>query len=436
MSVDSRGPMSSCLRNHRAEQYIVGQLANGVVSLQDPSIQLLSPGMFTSSTYRRLFISMRELDLSKVQYSLNDTALPEYWLDKGDDVINDEWLADLAIASSASGDINRYVGQVKEAHARRAAIAQLKKLSFQLQTVDGIEAPEIQIPLLATRNSLEELNSNLELEVDNEKLAEEMVRPPLSEWKFGHKTIDKLTGGIQAGEISIVAGRTGNGKTSFCADMAVKLLDSGRKVLFMSLEMPAFRIGRKIISNKLGIDEWNELNDEQLDACKGEILDQLEKQWDGRLTIMDEEQLGRDPFQMLGKVAHLKPDVIFYDFITFGLSGGEVDMRFQIQRLLEDFRSSAKSKDFAMIAVAQCNRASTNRDDPLPRVSDLAEAGQLEQYAANILFVFNPAAMFPDVPVQPGDFKVVIGKTRFEGGSGTVVPYNFDGARSRFTEVA
>jgi len=67
----------------------------------------------------------------------------------------------------------------------------------------------------------------------------------------GYYQLDKLMGGIKPGEITILCGDTGSGKTNFSEQVAYNAISRGVKVLWISLEMPTVRVAEQFIEKHL-----------------------------------------------------------------------------------------------------------------------------------------------------------------------------------------
>ena len=65
--------------------------------------------------------------------------------------------------------------------------------------------------------------------------------------KTGYNNIDKFAGGLTRGEVSIVGGRPGHGKTTVLINILSKVLDGGHKAMFFSRELPNSELMKKII---------------------------------------------------------------------------------------------------------------------------------------------------------------------------------------------
>lgn len=108
-------------------------------------------------------------------------------------------------------------------------------------------------------------------EVDFEKvsapdglvLVSEYKKPPTKQHiPTGFRPLDKMTGGLQPGELTIITGKTGEGKSTFSGQLALNIIDSGHKVCFYSGELTAGRFQDWIFSQAAGTNFLNSYEDE------------------------------------------------------------------------------------------------------------------------------------------------------------------------------
>ena len=76
--------------------------------------------------------------------------------------------------------------------------------------------------------------------------------------KFGYGQLDAMTGGMTRGEISVIAGRPGHGKTTLAVNIVRRLIHQGYKVLVLNREMPNKEMMKKImIMEAEGLSYYN-----------------------------------------------------------------------------------------------------------------------------------------------------------------------------------
>ena len=209
--------------------------------------------------------------------------------------------------------------------------------------------------------------------------------------KTDYPTLDKFAGGLTKGEITIIGGRPGHGKTTFMINMLSKVLDQGYKAMFFSRELPNSELLKKIICLESGKLSYSIVR-------KNIFSDKDLKEIDRVLEVI-KVKYGKDKFLMFdnirdftlsaSEVRKFKPDIIFDDYIQLIACGGkQSERRLQIEQLVNDYKWLAKETEASVVLASQLNRAIEHREKDVPKLSDLAESGAIEQVAENVFFTF------------------------------------------------
>ena len=194
------------------------------------------------------------------------------------------------------------------------------------------------------------------------------------------------------GEITILGGRPGHGKTTTMINMIKSCIEQGLKVMVFNREMTNVEMLKKLIvleSEKLSY----------LNVRLGLIGD---LQTMGEIEAVKsklEDKYSEDKFAMFDNISNFdecsvqvkkfKPDVIFDDYIQLIDANSHIkERRLQLEKLVNDYKWLVKTQNCVGVLVSQLNRALESRGDNKPRLSDLAESGAIEQVAENVMFVF------------------------------------------------
>lgn len=249
----------------------------------------------------------------------------------------------------------------------------------------------------------------------------------------GIPTLDEELGGLNRGEIEILAARSGHGKTSFSMQLLRNMCyDMGLKVLVISKEMNFERVHHKLIANVSDILTSDDLklgglSDEKIAEMK-RVTDLIHERCEGRLWVYDDVYNSRNIETFIAK--H-RPDVIIDDFIQLS-DMDDNNQRTEIQRILKHYKNIAKYYDCCFLVLSQLNRNIENRMDGRPRPSDLAESGSLEQLAADIIFLYYDYKLsFNEDDAER--IELMLYKTRY--GRQMTIDLHFDGDHMRFTEM-
>ena len=212
--------------------------------------------------------------------------------------------------------------------------------------------------------------------------------------KTGYENVDKFAGGLTRGEVTIIGGRPGHGKTTVMINLLSKALENGQRALFFSRELPNSELFKKIIcleSEQLSYSmvRKNVYTENDLLVVNNTITEIKKKYSSDKFLMFDNI---RDFEMSSSEVKKFKPDIIFDDYIQLiACDGYEDSRRLQIERLVNDYRWLAKETDCVVVLASQLNRG-IERDSRgktyNPQLSDLAESGAIEQVAENVFFSY------------------------------------------------
>jgi len=209
--------------------------------------------------------------------------------------------------------------------------------------------------------------------------------------KTGIDGVDELSGGMTRGEISIIGGRPGHGKTTLSVNIIKRLIDSGKRVMIFNREMTNVEMLKKLL-----VLESQELS---YGLVRRGVFDMHSIAEIERIKKLMEEKYNDKTFAMYDNIADFskaaseitkfKPDVVIDDYIQLIQPSNPQDpRRLQLERIVNDYKWLAKEHQFSAILVSQLNRALESRQHTRPLLSDLAESGTIEQVAENVLFVY------------------------------------------------
>jgi len=242
----------------------------------------------------------------------------------------------------------------------------------------------------------------------------------------GHATdyydFDDMTGGLQPGELVIIAARPSMGKTTFALNLTERVSNHGKGIAFFSLEMS----NQQVIQNMLCCRS-------QIDGSamrKGRITDQQYKRLQEEAAKLYETPIyvddtpGISITQLRAKARRLKQkhgiDMIVVDYLQLMTGGGRFESRQQeISAISRGLKSIARELSVPVLALSQLNRDVENRDDHRPRMSDLRESGAIEQ-DADVILLLHRDDYFNPTEENAGLAQVIIAKQR-NGPTGEVV---------------
>ena len=209
--------------------------------------------------------------------------------------------------------------------------------------------------------------------------------------KTGITKFDKVISGMTRGEITIIAGRPANGKTTVAANIARNLVMSGYRVAMFNREMPNTEMMKKFIAMEGDNISYRNLR-HGIPSSKTKVheaMDFIHDNYKDKLYMYDDIRTLADSFH---EIKNIKPDVVIDDHI--GLieypSNDRRDLRHKIGDTTKQYKWLAKAENMCVLLVSQLNRNIEYRTDSVPRLSDLAESGNLEQDAEIVAFTHYP----------------------------------------------
>lgn len=240
------------------------------------------------------------------------------------------------------------------------------------------------------------------------KAAEARSRGTLPGIATGIRDIDDLTFGLHRGELTIIAGRPGAGKTEIAANIARnvamsyrrrdvgvgKTVQDGGRVLFFSLEMQAHQLGERIQARASKISGY------ALRGGRMPVVDVVMAWHDTKgafrgvpLTIDDTPGLSVASVRAKALTAKRKGglDLIVIDYLQLMSppSGMErASEAAKLEAMTRNLKAMAKEVDVPVICLSQLNRGVESRDDKRPQLHDLRNSGAIEQDADNVAFVY------------------------------------------------
>ncbi len=258
----------------------------------------------------------------------------------------------------------------------------------------------------------------------------------------GFADLDRMTTGLQKGDLVIVAARPAMGKTSWVLNAAqTAAIEHQKSVAIFSLEMSKEQLvqrflcaegrvdAQKLRRGRLSPDEY-----QRLAAAAGHL---------NAAPIWIDDSPGSTVLEMRAKARRLKAesqlDMLVVDYMQLMSSGGRHDNRTQeVSEISRGLKGLARELEVPVIALSQLSRAPEQRTDHRPQLSDLRESGSIEQDADLVMFLYRPEYYFgpedKDGNSLEGKSELIVSKQR--NGPTGVVDLFFHKNYTRFDSVA
>ncbi len=429
--------------NLEAEQSVLGSVLIDSSCLDRVAEILSTPDYFYVSSHKEIYSLMLEMFTSgePVDYI---TLLDKLKLKEDADSVNyKSYLLQLAQIVPTVVNVEFYAEIVRDKYNLRLLMNTAKEimdsvvksdaepgelLNFAEQKIFDIRRgketkglQKINEIIVQTFDRLDELNSQ-----DGEEY---------SGVPTGIKDLDRVIMGLNRTDFILLAARPGMGKTSFALNIAHHVgVVKQKKVAFFSLEMSKEQLVSRMLSTegripgqtlrlgKLNDDEWTRL----IEA--GDVLSKSQIYIDDTPAITIPE--------MKAKLRRLKGvDLVVIDYLQLMSGTKRTDNRVQeISEITRNLKVLAKEMDVPILTLSQLSRASEQRTDHKPMLSDLRDSGSIEQDADIVLFLYRDGyyaneEVSEDYDKNSGE--CIVAKNRH--GETRSVPLHWQGEFMRFT---
>jgi replicative DNA helicase len=230
----------------------------------------------------------------------------------------------------------------------------------------------------------------------------------------GYPDLDEVTAGFQNSEMIIIAARPSVGKTAFALNLIRNIaVDEKMSVLFCSLEQSRVEIVERLLCSHARVDAqklrkglMNAEDMERLIAASGVMRN-------AKIFIDDSPGQGMLRIAANARRLKLRNDLkmVVIDYLQLIEPENRRDPRQeQVAQISRRLKGLARELSIPVIALAQVNRSSEDRQDHKPRLSDLRESGSIEQDADTVMLLHRPERFEPGQ--HEGLTEVIIGKQR------------------------
>ena len=247
--------------------------------------------------------------------------------------------------------------------------------------------------------------------------------------KFGIPALDIPAGGMTRKELTVLGGRPGHGKTTLVVNIVRSLIERDNKVLVFNREMSNPEMIRKLIVMEGKKLSYSKVRKGDLNGATNEFNNAIEKiksKYKKNLLMFDDV---KTLDEAMLEISRHKPDVIIDDYIQLISMPDTNERRFQIEKIVQDYKWICKKENCSALLVSQLNRDIEKRYEPRPRLSDYSESGVIEQTAESALFVWY-GYVFNDEEYSPYKSEIISAKTRY--GKIMTEEVGFNGDRCSF----
>jgi replicative DNA helicase len=232
----------------------------------------------------------------------------------------------------------------------------------------------------------------------------------------GFVDLDRMTSGLQPGDLIIVAGRPSMGKTAFSVNIGETVaVESGLPVAIFSMEMGGTQLAMRMLGSVGRLDQHRLRTGRLNDDDWPRLTHAIQKMNDAQVYI--DETPALNSIELRARSRRLartcgKLGLIIVDYLQLMSANSPGENRAtEISEISRNLKGLAKELNCPVIALSQLNRSLEQRPNKRPVMSDLRESGAIEQDADLILFIYRDEVYNPDSP-DKGMAEIIIGKQR------------------------
>ncbi len=428
--------------NMEAEQAVLGSALTDSESVGEAA-QVLKPADFYFSANKFIFEAV--MDLFNSNSAIDFVTVTEQLKlnNKLDAIGGIDYLKRLATSVPTTQHVKYYSDIIREKSILRRLIKNAEKIEKMAGSEEDtlsrlIERSEQMIfDISAEREQTDIVHISDVLQLSYDSMARNAEnKGGITGIETGFYELDKRTGGFHGGELIIIAGRPGMGKSAFAVNIAEHMgIELGKTVAIFNLEMPREQIVNRILCSQALInnqkirtgtmdpDDWQKI-------CN--VADSIAKS-----PVYIDDSASVTVSQIRAKCRRLKQmkglDMVVIDYLQLMQGSGRSDNRQQeISEISRSLKVLAKELDVPVVALSQLKRESETQKGKRPILSDLRESGAIEQDADMVMFLFRNY-YYSKNPDEKDLAECIIAKNR--SGEVDTFPLGFRGEFTKFQNI-
>lgn len=430
-------------QNVEAEQSVLGAILLDNNALTT-AIELLTYEDFYKGSHRKIFIAMSEL-FDKNE-PIDIITLTDHLKRKNDyDAVGgSQYLTTLVSMVPTSANIHFHSKIVREKSMVRGLLHSVTDIAGQVydsnfEAEELVDYAEKTIFDISDKRIKASFTTMKNLIKDSFQMIEHLYdrKDAITGVPSGFKDLDDLTTGFQKGDLIIIGGRPGMGKTAFSLNIAQHVgLEMKEPVAIFSLEMAKEQLALRMLCSEAMVDshkvrkgfirkeDWHKLTN-----AAGKLAES---------PIFIDDSAAINALEMRAKARRLKAEhglsLIVVDYLQLMRGRGNFERREQeISEISRSLKALAKELRVPVIALSQLNRSVETRGGiKKPTLADLRESGAIEQDADVIIFLYKDES--PDKDYLENKGKALIDVAKQRNGPTDVIKLTFLSSCTRFVE--
>lgn len=393
-------------------------------------VEILHPNDFYKNGHKLIYEAMRDIYNSGIGIDPIVVVNKLKKNEKFDELVGEQLLFDIISDVPTAANILEYAKIVKE----KSTLRRLGEVGTKIVELAYEGYEEVDTILDKAEGMIFKISENVDskdLVSLKDVIAQEFVRLEkvyqnkgvATGISSGFSDFDQMTSGFQPSDLIILAARPAMGKTAFALNLALNAAMKSKKgVLLFSLEMSSSQLLQRLLSIEAGIglqkirngfldsDDWGKLGLASMKLSNSEInIADLPN-----VNVLEIRAIARR-LKAAGKL-----DMIIIDYLQLikGNSTRGDNRQQEISEISRALKGIARELDIPIIALSQLSRATEQRADRRPMLSDLRESGAIEQDADMVMFLYRDD-YYNEESEDKGLTEVIIGKQR-NGPVGTI----------------
>jgi replicative DNA helicase len=388
-------------KNKEAEQLVLGSILMDPEEVIPKVIEKIQPSYFYWKEHRLIYRAILELfdkgdpaDVVTVTNRLKEKNQLEEIQGRG-------YLADLLDKVVTTANLEHYADILREKALMRALINGGRKISeLGYETEEELEnvldkAEEIVFEI-SRQETVEDFHLLSDFLRDHFDELEELHHDPgqqtISGLATGFPKLDEMSSGLQDGQLIVIAGRPGTGKTSFALSLVRNIaLKEDAGVGLFSLEMTKEQLLERLLCGE-GRVNLHQLRGGFVPSGKWRDIATAA----GKLqesTIVIDDMPGNAILDVKAKARRMKAEhdinMLVVDYLQLIEGKNNVNTREQeIAHISRSLKGIARELRIPVVALSQLNRSVERRESKKPRLSDLRESGAIEQDSDIVAFIY------------------------------------------------
>ncbi|MDQ0176024.1 replicative DNA helicase [Bacillus chungangensis] len=350
----------------------------------------LEPEHFSSSRNKLIFKAMREL--ASEGTAIDPSILVNKLKSDIENIGGTTYLTDLALACPTATNIEFYQNIVFEQYKKRTLVASAAAFlnNQSEESADDFYKTYVEMQEIGIKS--ERTKNDVLMEIYDDMMVD---KGEMTGIDTGFTDLNNMTGGLNGGDLIIIAGRPSMGKTAFALNLVKSCCENSGVADIFSLEMPEKQLTQRLLSsigNISGIKWKNPYRMfSKLDSERASEAIGIYSKWhinihdSSKQTIADIRARVRKTQREHKNEKH----IVVIDYLQLITQVGKFERNdLAIGDITKQLKQMARQFNIPVILLSQLNRGVEQRQDKRPMMSDLRDSGSIEQDADLIMFLY------------------------------------------------